>query len=147
MAELPNKCFAKQSKLKHLQMDFNQIANITNETFFGLKSLTHLSLRGNLLTSLNDELVSLTEVSSLYWYQPLTQKFHQSCSLNFWKANRILVELIDDLHFRNLSFALCRRRFWTQRVMEWQFWHTFWFSSTLDTQRKDSPFFGSQWSI
>ena len=64
MAELPNKCFAKQSKLKHLQMDFNQIANITNETFFGLKSLTHLSLRGNLLTSLNDELVSLTEVSS-----------------------------------------------------------------------------------
>ena len=63
MTELPDKCFAKQSKLKHLQMDFNSIANITNQTFWGLKSLTHLSLRGNQLSNLDNELVTLTEVS------------------------------------------------------------------------------------
>jgi Leucine-rich repeat (LRR) protein len=55
MAELPDRCFAKQSKLTHLTMDFNQIANVTNTTFQGLRSLTHLSLRGNRLTSLDGQ--------------------------------------------------------------------------------------------
>ena len=63
MTELPDKCFAKQSKLKHLQMDFNSIGNITNQTFLGLKSLTYLSLRGNKLSTLNEELAALTEVN------------------------------------------------------------------------------------
>jgi len=55
MAELPDRCFAKQSKLTHLTMDFNQISNVTNTTFQGLRSLTHLSLRGNRLTSLDGQ--------------------------------------------------------------------------------------------
>ena len=55
MAELPDRCFAKQSKLTHLTMDFNQIANVTNTTFQGLRSLTHLSLRGNRLTFLDGQ--------------------------------------------------------------------------------------------
>ena len=67
MTELPDKCFAKQSKLKHLQMDFNSIGNITNQTFLGLKSLTYLSLRGNKLSNLNEELAALTEVIHTYF--------------------------------------------------------------------------------
>ena len=59
MSELPDKCFAKQSKLQHLQMDFNMIANITNLTFSGLKSLTYLSLRGNQLTALSSHSIGL----------------------------------------------------------------------------------------
>ena len=59
MSELPDKCFAKQSKLQHLQMDFNMIANITNLTFSGLKSLTYLSLRGNRLTVLSSHSIGL----------------------------------------------------------------------------------------
>ena len=35
-------------------MDFNKITNITNSTFVGLRSLTHLSLRGNQLANLGD---------------------------------------------------------------------------------------------
>ena len=65
MSELPDKCFAKQSKLQHLQMDFNLIGNITNATFSGLKSLTYLSLRGNQLTSLNSQLAILEHVRNL----------------------------------------------------------------------------------
>ena len=65
MSELPDKCFAKQSKLQHLQMDFNLIGNITNATFSGLKSLTYLSLRGNQLTSLNSQLDILEHVRNL----------------------------------------------------------------------------------
>ena len=65
MSELPDKCFAKQSKLQHLQMDFNLIGNITNATFSGLKSLTYLSLRGNQLTSLNSQLAILEHVRKL----------------------------------------------------------------------------------
>ena len=62
MSQLPDKCFAKQSKLQHLQMDFNLISNITNATFSGLKSLTYLSLRGNQLTGLSNELGLLDQV-------------------------------------------------------------------------------------
>ena len=53
MAEVPDRCFAKQSKLTHLKMDFNHIGNVTNSTFLGLRSLTYLSLRGNRLTELD----------------------------------------------------------------------------------------------
>ena len=53
MAELPDRCFAKQSKLTHLKMDFNHIGNVTNSTFLGLRSLTYLSLRGNRLANLD----------------------------------------------------------------------------------------------
>lgn len=64
MASLPDRCFAKQSKLTHLKMDFNQIGNVTNATFLGLRSLTHLSLRGNRLASIDGRgIASLNEVS------------------------------------------------------------------------------------
>lgn len=66
MKELPDRCFAKQSKLTTLIMDFNEIANVTNSTFVGLKSLTYLSMRGNQLTALDGELFNnLPEVRFL----------------------------------------------------------------------------------
>ena len=70
MSELPDKCFAKQSKLQHLQMDFNMIANITNLTFSGLKSLTYLSLRGNRLTALNSHSIGL--LADVSFFDPHT---------------------------------------------------------------------------
>ncbi len=67
MAELPDRGFAKQSKLTHLTMDFNQIANLTNTTFLGLRSLTHLSLRGNRLARLESHAFSvLNEVPNFF---------------------------------------------------------------------------------
>ena len=47
MRRLPEKSFAKQQKLLELRMDDNEISNVTSLTFFGLKSLVKMSLRGN----------------------------------------------------------------------------------------------------
>ena len=47
-------------------MDGNKIANITNATFVGLKSLKSISLQDNLLSSLQENLcVFLSKVSQL----------------------------------------------------------------------------------
>lgn len=47
-------------------MDGNKIANITNATFMGLKSLKSISLKDNLLSSLHENLfVFLSKVSQL----------------------------------------------------------------------------------
>ena len=51
-------------------MDGNKIANITNATFVGLKSLRSISLRDNILGSLQENLfVFLTKVRRLMYYQ------------------------------------------------------------------------------
>lgn len=64
MSHLPQRCFASQKKLLKLKMDGNKIANITNATFVGLKSMTSISLRDNLLSSLQENLfVFLSKVS------------------------------------------------------------------------------------
>ena len=53
-------------QLLKLKMDGNKIANITNATFVGLKSLKSISLQDNLLSSLQENLfVFLSKVSQL----------------------------------------------------------------------------------
>ena len=57
-------------QLLKLKMDGNKIANITNATFVGLKSLRSISLRDNILGSLQENLfVFLTKVRRLMYYQ------------------------------------------------------------------------------
>lgn len=58
LVNIPVKSFEAQKKLVELNLNCNKISSINNQTFFGLKKLTVLSLRGNFLEELTAELFS-----------------------------------------------------------------------------------------
>ena len=82
-----------------------QLLVITNQTFLGLKSLTYLSLRGNKLSNLNEELAALTEVIHTYilmlynLYIRWSYSFKGNTSLNFPPSFPIFCLYSSFLHY------------------------------------------------
>ena len=67
---LPDSRLNSQKLLRNLTLDSNKIANLTNLTFVGLRSLRRLSMRENLIRELRPNVFAHLEKVRLIWCRP-----------------------------------------------------------------------------